>query len=111
MLNNIEVSYSGVGIDSFTHGTHESYACLGPYIPSWMLGAASWHPSVIGHSMRGGRLCLYSYTLYPSSSCLLLVTSIQRGFDIVNVRVLLSNATTNTTRCVGSNITVLLLRI
>lgn len=32
---------------------HEVYACEGPYIPTWMEGAASWHPSVIGHKMRG----------------------------------------------------------
>lgn len=25
----------------------------GPYIPTWMEGAASWHPSVPGHRMRG----------------------------------------------------------
>lgn len=32
---------------------HEKYACQGPYIKEWMEGAASWHPSVIGHRMRG----------------------------------------------------------
>ena len=25
---------------------------MGPYIPTWMEGAASWHPSVIGHRLR-----------------------------------------------------------
>jgi len=25
---------------------------LGPYIPTWMKGAASWHPSIIGHRLR-----------------------------------------------------------
>jgi len=29
------------------------YACEGPYIKNWMEGAASWHPSVVGHKMRG----------------------------------------------------------
>jgi hypothetical protein len=30
----------------------KDYACLGPYIKSWSEGAASWHPSVIGHRLR-----------------------------------------------------------
>ncbi len=29
-----------------------TYIRTGPYIKSWMKGAASWHPSVIGHRLR-----------------------------------------------------------
>ena len=46
-------SYPGAGIQTFQHIMHTAYACEGPYIKSWMKGAASWHPSVIGHRMRG----------------------------------------------------------
>jgi hypothetical protein len=45
--------YHSAGIQTFQHMMHEKYACEGPYIPTWMEGAASWHPSVIGHRMRG----------------------------------------------------------
>eukprot|EP00598_Pedospumella_elongata_P005182 CAMPEP_0184974064 /NCGR_PEP_ID=MMETSP1098-20130426/5635_1 /TAXON_ID=89044 /ORGANISM="Spumella elongata, Strain CCAP 955/1" /LENGTH=444 /DNA_ID=CAMNT_0027496585 /DNA_START=51 /DNA_END=1382 /DNA_ORIENTATION=+ len=44
--------YHSAGIQAFSHATHEMYACEGPYIKTWMEGAASWHPSVIGHRMR-----------------------------------------------------------
>lgn len=47
-----EKKYPGAGIQKFTHEKHKDYACLGPYIPKWMLGAASWHPSVIAHRLR-----------------------------------------------------------
>jgi hypothetical protein len=45
-------TYHSAGIQTFQHVNNEKYACLGPYVPTWMEGAASWHPSVIGHRMR-----------------------------------------------------------
>jgi len=45
-------AYHGAGLQLFEHMAHDVYACQGPYIPTWMEGAASWHPSVIGHRMR-----------------------------------------------------------
>ena len=42
----------GAGLQRFMHEKHTNYACLGPYIKDWMLGAASWHPSVIAHRLR-----------------------------------------------------------
>lgn len=45
--------YHSAGIQTFQHLLHEKYACQGPYIKTWMDGAASWHPSVIGHKLRG----------------------------------------------------------
>jgi len=44
--------YHAAGIQTFHHLKHDQYACMGPYIPGWMEGAASWHPSVIGHRLR-----------------------------------------------------------
>jgi hypothetical protein len=44
--------YHGAAIQTFQHATFQDYACLGPYIKTWMEGAASWHPSVIGHRVR-----------------------------------------------------------
>ena len=42
-------------MQTFQHLTHESYACEGPYIRDWMKGAASWHPSIVAHNMRGSQ--------------------------------------------------------
>jgi len=52
MLKKIFTKYSE--IQGFTHISHSDYGCLGPYIPTWMHGAASWHPSVVAHKLRGG---------------------------------------------------------
>lgn len=48
----IDKHYHGAGIQTFQHLRHTDYACQGPYIKEWMKGAASWHPSVIGHRLR-----------------------------------------------------------
>ena len=45
-------NYHSAGIQTFQHLNHEKYACEGPYIADWNLGAASWHPSVVAHRMR-----------------------------------------------------------
>eukprot|EP00601_Ochromonadales_sp_CCMP2298_P021469 CAMPEP_0173311706 /NCGR_PEP_ID=MMETSP1143-20121109/23688_1 /TAXON_ID=483371 /ORGANISM="non described non described, Strain CCMP2298" /LENGTH=435 /DNA_ID=CAMNT_0014253745 /DNA_START=123 /DNA_END=1430 /DNA_ORIENTATION=+ len=45
-------AYHGAGIQLFSHRSEEDYACKGPFIPSFQDGAASWHPSVLGHSLR-----------------------------------------------------------
>lgn len=39
-------------LQMFTHDHHAQYKCLGPYIPTWGDGSASWHPSVLGHELR-----------------------------------------------------------
>lgn len=52
VLGSILSAYGSTPIQSFSHSSHESYACQGPYIKSWMKGAVSWHPSVVGHRMR-----------------------------------------------------------
>ena len=51
-MGSVDKKYHGAGIQTFQHLKHIDYACLGPYIKSWMKGAASWHPSVIGHRLR-----------------------------------------------------------
>eukprot|EP01036_Dinobryon_divergens_P032594 gene32594-42214_t len=51
-LSGIDRTYHQAGIQTFQHEKHTAYACLGPYIKSWSEGAASWHPSVIGHRLR-----------------------------------------------------------
>jgi hypothetical protein len=51
-VSSIDKNYHGAGIQTFQHLKHDVYACLGPYIKDWMKGAASWHPSVIGHRLR-----------------------------------------------------------
>ena len=45
--------YHSAGIQTFQHISHDKYACEGPYIPTWQEGAASWHPSILGHRLRG----------------------------------------------------------
>lgn len=51
-LKDIVIQYSGMGIQSFTHMSHDNYKCLGPYIAEWRKGAAPWHPSVVAHRLR-----------------------------------------------------------
>lgn len=52
VLHDVSRTYREAGIQTFTHVSHEKYACLGPYIKDWEKGAAAWHPSVIGHRLR-----------------------------------------------------------
>ena len=47
--------YHGAGLQTFVHQNIEGYRCQGPYIPTWPEGAASWHPSVIGHRFRASQ--------------------------------------------------------
>lgn len=51
--------YEQAGIQEFLHRAHTAYACNGPYIQDWMAGAASWHPSVIAHRMRGAQFAYF----------------------------------------------------
>lgn len=46
------------------HEKHTDYACLGPYIKTWMEGAASWHPSVIGHRLRASHHAYFWLLVY-----------------------------------------------
>ncbi len=52
-MGSVDKNYHGAGIQTFQHLKHNEYACLGPYIKTWGEGAASWHPSVLGHRLRG----------------------------------------------------------
>jgi hypothetical protein len=52
VLHDVSRTYHGAGIQTFTHNSHEGYACLGPYIKEWQKGAVSWHPSVRAHRLR-----------------------------------------------------------
>jgi hypothetical protein len=45
-------NYPMAGIEAFDHTHYEVYKCQGPYIPTWGVGAASWHPSISGHRLR-----------------------------------------------------------
>lgn len=38
---------------------HLLYCYLGPYIKSWMQGAASWHPSKIAHRLRASQMSYF----------------------------------------------------
>lgn len=52
VLHDISKVYREAGVQTFTHVSHEKYACLGPYIKDWEKGAAAWHPSVVAHRLR-----------------------------------------------------------
>lgn len=56
--------YHGAGIQTFQHEKHTDYACLGPYIKTWMEGAASWHPSVIAHRLRASHHAYFWLLIY-----------------------------------------------
>jgi hypothetical protein len=56
MLKDVAVDYSRMGVQGFTHMSHDVYKCQGPYIRTWTEGAAPWHPSVISHRMRACKL-------------------------------------------------------
>lgn len=51
-MSHLTKEYHGIPVHTFQHHRHVDYACLGPYIPTWMEGAASWHPSIIAHRLR-----------------------------------------------------------
>ena len=50
--------YKTAGIQMWKHDHYQSYKCLGPYVKDWGEGAASWHPSLLGHELRAAH---YSY--------------------------------------------------
>jgi hypothetical protein len=50
--------YPSAGLQHFDHSFYSPYMCLGPYIPTWGVGCASWHPSISGHRLRAHH---YSY--------------------------------------------------
>ena len=56
--------YHGAALQTFQHATFTEYACLGPYIKTWMDGAASWHPSVIGHRVRAAHHAYFWLQIY-----------------------------------------------
>jgi hypothetical protein len=56
--------YHGAAIQTFQHEKHTDYACLGPYIKNWSEGAASWHPSVIGHRLRASHHAYFWLLIY-----------------------------------------------
>ncbi len=51
-------SYRGAAIQLFHHIGYQRFKCHGPYIPEWGCCSASWHPSLLGHSLRASH---YSY--------------------------------------------------
>lgn len=51
-LREVAADYARMGVQGFTHMSHDVYKCQGPYIRTWTEGAAPWHPSVISHRMR-----------------------------------------------------------
>jgi hypothetical protein len=55
------------------------YACLGPYIPTWMDGAASWHPSVIGIHCLFYDICIDICYVYVCTT----VCSIEEGGGVM----------------------------
>lgn len=52
MISGLMKHYHGAAIQTFSHSSFGDYACQGPYIKTWMEGAASWHPSIVGHRVR-----------------------------------------------------------
>lgn len=52
-LHDMLRTYPSAGIQSFEHSHYEGYKCNGPYARNWGDGSASWHPSVLGHKLRG----------------------------------------------------------
>lgn len=63
-VSGISKLYHGAAIQTFQHEKHTDYACLGPYIKKWMLGAASWHPSVIAHRLRASHHAYFWLLIY-----------------------------------------------
>lgn len=63
-LHDMLKTYPSAGIQSFDHHHYEVYKCLGPYIPKWGDGVASWHPSRSGHALRANHYAYVWLTAY-----------------------------------------------
>ena len=76
-------AYHSAGIQTFQHLNNELYACEGPYIPTWMEGAASWHPSVIAHRMRAAHHAYFWLLNYAEALASVKEQLSHRVFDAV----------------------------
>jgi hypothetical protein len=63
---------------------HTDYACQGPYIKSWMEGAASWHPSVIGHRLRASHHSYFWLVVLRDAIQELIKLASHRAIDAIS---------------------------
>lgn len=77
-LKDVVAAYSGSGVQTFTHSSHDVYACLGPYIPNWLKGAASWHPSVVAHRLRAAQFS-YFWLLNFREALIVLKNAVEKN--------------------------------
>jgi hypothetical protein len=59
--------YVAAGVQCWTHTHHAEYKCLGPYIEDWQGNAARWHPSVLGHQMRGAQYSVVWLSIFAEA--------------------------------------------
>lgn len=59
--------YKTAGIQLWNHEYYAPYKCMGPYIPNWGEGAASWHPSVPGHEIRAAHFSYFWLLIYKDA--------------------------------------------
>jgi len=79
-LNSITKSYSALGLQTYTHRNIDKYQCLGPYIPTWMVGAAPWHPSIIAHRFRGSQIVFFWLMAFRE-----VLVLIENSIDFLNM--------------------------
>lgn len=75
--------YGSAGIQTFTHQSHTSYACQGPYIATWQAGAAKWHPSVISHRLRASQHSYFWLIAWRDALDEVIIELNQRSVDII----------------------------
>jgi hypothetical protein len=81
VLHDISKMYRGAGIQTFTHSSHASYACQGPYIKDWEKGAAAWHPSVVAHKLRAAHHAYFWLVGWRDAIAELLTLATHRPID------------------------------
>lgn len=82
-VGSVDKRYHGAGIQTFQHVKHTAYACLGPYIKTWMKGAASWHPSVIGHRLRAAHHSYFWLLILRDAISELIQLASHRALDAI----------------------------
>lgn len=84
VVNKLSKYYHSAGLQTFQHMKHRDYACLGPYIPDWEKGAASWHPSTVAHKMRGAHHAYFWLLIWRDALTDLSAMLSHRAIDAVH---------------------------
>eukprot|EP00596_Hydrurales_sp_CCMP1899_P007177 CAMPEP_0119044184 /NCGR_PEP_ID=MMETSP1177-20130426/29321_1 /TAXON_ID=2985 /ORGANISM="Ochromonas sp, Strain CCMP1899" /LENGTH=376 /DNA_ID=CAMNT_0007013835 /DNA_START=275 /DNA_END=1402 /DNA_ORIENTATION=+ len=59
--------YKAAGIQMWDHSKYEKYKCFGPYVKTWGVGVASWHPSLLGHEIRAAQYTYFWLLIYKDA--------------------------------------------